>query len=57
MPEKSSGKLPTDRSRPIEENHLKIADTFQDAGTRPIEESPEFLITEKFQVEDLENKD
>ncbi len=31
----------------IETNHLEIVDTFQDAGTRPIEESPGFLVVEE----------
>ncbi|MGF1540955.1 MAG: hypothetical protein ACFCU5_10975 [Pleurocapsa sp.] len=33
-----------DGIRPIEHRHIEIADTFQDAGTRPIEESPDFLV-------------
>ena len=32
--------------RPVEESHLKIATTFKDSGTRPIEKSPEFLLPE-----------
>lgn len=35
------------KDRLIETNHLEIADTFQDAGTRPIEESPDFLVSEE----------
>ena len=31
--------------RPVEVSHLEIATTFEDSGTRPIEKSPEFLIT------------
>ena len=37
---------PEDRvaNRPVEEGDLDIADTFQDAGTRPIEASSDLLI-------------
>ncbi|GAB4528100.1 MAG: hypothetical protein Tsb0014_09210 [Pleurocapsa sp.] len=35
-----------DGIRPIEHRHIEIAATFQDAGTRPIEESPDFLVEE-----------
>lgn len=38
---------------PVEENHLEIADTFQDAGTRPIEASPGFLVST---LEDTDNR-
>jgi hypothetical protein len=33
-----------DHSRSSVKSHLEIVDTFQDAGTRPIEESPDHLI-------------
>lgn len=37
-------------SRPVSKTHLEIADTFQDAGTRPIEESPDYLIPAKGEI-------
>lgn len=36
----------SDKNRPVEKSHLQIADTFQDAGTRPIEESSDLLISD-----------
>lgn len=36
----------SDRARPVEKSHLQIADTFQDAGTRPIEESSDLLMSD-----------
>ena len=38
--------LHIDGERPVGESELEIAGTFQDGGTRPIEESPDFLLTE-----------
>ena len=38
------------------ESHLEIADTFQEAGTRPIEESPDFLVKENNAVEETLDK-
>ena len=32
--------------RPVEESHLEIAATIESSGTRPIEKSPEFLMTD-----------
>lgn len=46
----------TERSRPVEESSLEIADTFQDAGTRPIEESPDFLTSEEENSDDLKRR-
>ena len=33
-----------DNSRSSVKSYLEIVDTFQDTGTRPIEESPDYLI-------------
>ena len=43
-------------SRPVEAGDLEIADTFQDAGTRPIEKSSDLPISNHNDVDDLEKK-
>ena len=37
----------TDKSRPVEGSDLEIVGTFQDAGTRPVEESPDLLVPDR----------
>lgn len=45
-----------DNSRPVEASELEIADTFQDAGTRPIEKSSDLLDSNRNDADDLEQK-
>lgn len=45
------------QSRPVEEGDLNIADTFQDAGTRPIEASSDLLLENNDQLGNAERKD
>ena len=40
-------------SRPVESTDLEIAGTFQDAGTRPIEESPNSLVSDCSDADEL----
>lgn len=36
-----------EQSRPVEKSDWEIAGTFEDAGIRPIEESPDYLVPEE----------
>lgn len=51
-----SEKYTADNGRPVEASHLEIADTFQDAGTRPIEESPDVLVSNSQNIEETKDK-
>ena len=51
-----SEKFAADNGRPVEANHLEIADTFQDAGTRPIEESSEPLVSKSPSVDQIKKE-
>ncbi|MCC0175378.1 hypothetical protein I4641_00085 [Waterburya agarophytonicola K14] len=43
-------------SRPVAKNHLEIGDTFQDAGTRPIEQSPDFLVSKEENIDNIDRQ-
>ncbi|MEM8723190.1 MAG: hypothetical protein AAGE84_28555 [Cyanobacteria bacterium P01_G01_bin.39] len=45
------------QSRPVAEGVLNIADTFQDAETRPIKASSDLLIENNNQLDNAERKD
>lgn len=45
------------RNHPVAESQLEIADTFQDAGTRPIEESPDYLVLNQESLDNSRNED
>ncbi len=55
--ESSTNYTDKNKSRPVAESHLEIAETFQDAGTRPIEESPDFLVSDSEDIDNLKQQD